>query len=110
MMNNGYHVPVMLHECIAALAIKPDGTYVDATVGGGGHAKDVMKHLGADGMLYAFDQDPDALRHAIDDERFVLIHQNFRFLKISLRLRNVSAVAVVLADLRVLSHQFVAVQ
>lgn|SRR5690606_4237588 len=106
MMNNGYHVPVMLHECIAALAIKPDGTYVDATFGGGGHAKEVMKHLGADGMLYAFDQDPDALRNAIDDERFVLIHQNFRFLKNSLRLHNVSAVDGVLADLGVSSHQF----
>jgi len=105
-MNSGYHVPVMLHECIAALAIKSDGAYVDATFGGGGHAKEIMKHLGLHGMLYAFDQDPDALRNAIDDERFVLIHQNFRFLKNSLRLYSVNAVDGVLADLGVSSHQF----
>ncbi len=88
-MNSGYHVPVMLRECITALAIKPEGTYVDVTFGGGGHAKEIMKHLGDGGKLFAFDQDPDALRNAIDDERFVLIHQNFRFLKNSLRLHNV---------------------
>jgi|SRR5690606_1335131 len=106
MMNSGYHVPVMLHECIEALAIKPGGTYVDVTFGGGGHAREIMKHLGADGRLFAFDQDPDALRNAIVDERFVLIHQNFQFLKNSLRLHGVRAVDGILADLGVSSHQF----
>src|SRR5690606_2868456 len=106
MMNSSYHVPVMLGECIAALAIKSDGTYVDATFGGGGHAKEMMKQLGAGGRLYAFDQDPDALRNAIDDERFVLIHQNFRFLKNNLRFHGVNSVDGILADLGVSSHQF----
>ncbi|MFB2117683.1 16S rRNA (cytosine(1402)-N(4))-methyltransferase RsmH [Parapedobacter sp. 2B3] len=105
-MNSGYHVPVMLRECIEALAIEPSGTYVDVTFGGGGHAREIMKYLGADGRLYAFDQDPDALRNAIDDERFVLIHQNFRFLKNNLRFHGVGAVDGILADLGVSSHQF----
>lgn len=104
-MDSGYHVPVMLRECMDALAIKPGGTYVDVTFGGGGHAREIMKHLGEDGRLYAFDQDPDALRNAIDDERFVLIHQNFRFLKNNLRFHGVNAVDGVLADLGVSSHQ-----
>ncbi len=96
----------MLRECIEALAIEPSGTYVDVTFGGGGHAREIMKYLGADGRLYAFDQDPDALRNAIDDERFVLIHQNFRFLKNNLRFHGVGAVDGILADLGVSSHQF----
>ncbi|MEC3880564.1 16S rRNA (cytosine(1402)-N(4))-methyltransferase RsmH [Parapedobacter sp. 10938] len=105
-MDSEYHVPVMLRECMDALAMRPDGTYVDVTFGGGGHSKEIMKHLGSNGRLYAFDQDPDALRNAIDDERFVLIHQNFRFLKNNLRLHGVKAVDGVLADLGVSSHQF----
>ena len=105
-MSSGYHVPVMLDECVSALEIKPGGIYVDATFGGGGHAKEVMKKLGEDGRLYAFDQDPDALRNAIDDERFVLIHQNFRFLRNNLRLQGVDGVDGILADLGVSSHQF----
>lgn len=104
-MNSGYHVPVMLRECIDALAINPGGIYVDVTFGGGGHAREILKHLGEDGRLYAFDQDPDALRNAIDDERFVLIHQNFRFLKNNLRFHGVNAVDGILADLGVSSHQ-----
>src|SRR5690606_28035315 len=104
-MNDVYHVPVMLRECMDALAIKPDGTYVDVTFGGGGHAREILKHLGASGRLYAFDQDPDALGNAIDDGRFVLIHQNFRFLKNNLRLHGVMAVDGILADLGVSSHQ-----
>lgn len=105
-MNSGYHVPVMLRECIEALAIKHDGTYVDATFGGGGHAGEIVKYLGGEGRLYAFDQDPDALRNVIDDERFVFIHQNFRFLKNNLRLHGVKTVDGILADLGVSSHQF----
>ncbi len=101
-----YHVPVMLHECMEGLAIKPDGVYVDVTFGGGGHSKEILKHLGPSGRLIAFDQDPDALRNKIDDERFVLVHQNFRFLKNSLRLEGIRQVDGVLADLGVSSHQF----
>lgn len=105
-MNNEYHVPVMLRECMDALAIKPDGIYVDVTFGGGGHSRELLKHLGAEGRLFAFDQDPDALGNAIVDERFVLIHQNFRFLKNNLRLHGVKEVDGILADLGVSSHQF----
>ena len=101
-----YHVPVMLHECMEGLAIKPDGVYVDVTFGGGGHSREILKHLGPNGRLVAFDQDPDALRNKIDDERFVLVHQNFRFLKNSLRLEGIRQVDGVLADLGVSSHQF----
>ncbi|WP_028295553.1 16S rRNA (cytosine(1402)-N(4))-methyltransferase RsmH [Olivibacter sitiensis] len=105
-MEKVYHVPVMLQECIEALAIKPNGVYVDVTFGGGGHSREIIKHLGEDGRLYAFDQDPDALGNAIGDERFQLIHQNFRFLKNSLRLYGVRQVDGILADLGVSSHQF----
>ncbi len=89
-----------------ALAIKPEGSYVDVTFGGGGHSRELLKHLSENGRLYAFDQDPDALGNAIVDERFVLIHQNFRFLKNNLRLYGVKAVDGILADLGVSSHQF----
>lgn len=101
-----YHVPVMLHECIEALDIKPDGIYVDVTFGGGGHSREILKKLGSKGRLIAFDQDPDAIKNAIDDERFVLVHQNFRFLKNYLRLQGVKEVDGILADLGVSSHQF----
>lgn len=105
-MDNVYHVPVMLKECMDALAIKPDGVYVDVTFGGGGHSKEILKHLGPEGKLFAFDQDPDALNNVIDDPRFTLIHQNFRFLKNNLRLNGVKQVDGILADLGVSSHQF----
>lgn len=101
-----YHVPVMLHECIGALGIKPDGVYVDVTFGGGGHSREILKYLGPTGRLIAFDQDPDALNNIIDDPRFVLVHQNFRFLKNYLRLEGVKQVDGVLGDLGVSSHQF----
>lgn len=101
-----YHVPVMLHECMEALNIKPDGIYVDVTFGGGGHSREILKRLGPSGRLIAFDQDPDALRNKIDDDRFVLIHQNFRFLKNYLRLEGIKQVDGVLGDLGVSSHQF----
>lgn len=105
-MSNDYHVPVMLRECMEALEVNPDGVYVDVTFGGGGHSRELLRRLGDRGKLYAFDQDPDALRNALDDERFVLIHQNFRFLKNNLRLHGVGEVDGVLADLGVSSHQF----
>jgi 16S rRNA (cytosine1402-N4)-methyltransferase len=71
-----YHIPVLLHECIDGLAIQPDGVYIDATFGGGGHSREIMKHLSADGRLIGFDQDADAEKNAIDDERFTLIRAN----------------------------------
>ncbi|HMR18883.1 MAG TPA: 16S rRNA (cytosine(1402)-N(4))-methyltransferase RsmH [Sphingobacterium sp.] len=106
MNNTVYHVPVMLRECTEALNINPNGIYVDVTFGGGGHSREILKHLGPQGKLFAFDQDPDALNNKIDDDRFVLIHQNFKFLKNSLRLQGVRAVDGILADLGVSSHQF----
>jgi len=101
-----YHVPVMLHECMEALDVKPDGVYVDVTFGGGGNSREILKRLGPKGKLIAFDQDPDAINNAIDDERFVLVHQNFRFLKNYLRLEGVKEVDGILGDLGVSSHQF----
>ena len=101
-----YHVPVMLEECMEAMNIKPDGIYVDVTFGGGGHSREIMKRLGPNGRLIAFDQDPDAVKNALDDPRFTLVHQNFKFLKNNLRLLGVKAVDAVLGDLGVSSHQF----
>ena len=105
-MSNEYHTPVMLGEAIEGLAIRPEGTYVDVTFGGGGHSRAIMEHLGSEGRLYAFDQDEDARRNAIDDPRFTLIGENFRYLKNYLRLYGVRQVVGVLADLGVSSHQF----
>ncbi|TWR27924.1 16S rRNA (cytosine(1402)-N(4))-methyltransferase RsmH [Mucilaginibacter achroorhodeus] len=103
---SNYHVPVMLQECIEALNIKPNGTYVDVTFGGGGHSREIMKHLGDGGRLLAFDQDEDAQRNTIDDGRFEFIDQNFRFLKNFVRLHDAMPVDGILADLGVSSHQF----
>jgi 16S rRNA (cytosine1402-N4)-methyltransferase len=103
---SNYHTPVMLAECIEALNIKPDGTYVDVTFGGGGHSREIMKHLGKKGRLLAFDQDADAQQNAIDDERFVFIDQNFRYLKNFARLHDAMPVDGILADLGVSSYQF----
>lgn len=105
MQTNTYHIPVMLSECMEALAIRPDGIYVDVTFGGGGHSREILARLGPQGKLFAFDQDPDALQNALDDHRFTLIHQNFQFLKNNLRLHGVREVDGVLADLGVSSHQ-----
>lgn len=100
-----YHNPVMLQPCLDGLNIKPDGVYVDATFGGGGHSRAILQQLGPEGKLYAFDQDDDALANAIDDERFTLIHENFRHLKAHLRLHGVRAIDGLLADLGISSHQ-----
>lgn len=108
-MNNeerGYHVPVMLEQCMDGLAIREDGVYVDVTFGGGGHAREILRRLGPKGKLVAFDQDPDAVANALDDPRFLLIHQNFKFLKNNLRLHGIHQVDGILADLGVSSHQF----
>ena len=100
---SNYHTPVMLQECIEAMNIRPDGTYVDVTFGGGGHSREIMKHLGEGGRLLAFDQDADAQQNAIDDERFELVDQNFRFLKNFCRLHGAIPVDGILADLGVSS-------
>lgn len=96
----------MLQECIDALAIKANGTYVDVTFGGGGHSKEIIKNLNDDGILVAFDQDQDAKENIINDDRFIFIDQNFRFLKNNLRAHDVLPVDGILADLGVSSHQF----
>lgn len=101
-----YHLPVMLNECIENLNIKPDGIYVDVTFGGGGHSRAILSRLGSEGRLYAFDQDADALANALEDSRFKLIHENFRYMKSFLRLEGVRSVDGILADLGVSSHQF----
>jgi len=101
-----YHNPVLLSDSVGGLKINPDGVYVDVTFGGGGHSKEILKQLGPNGKLYAFDQDEDALVNAIDDERFTLINENFRFIKRFLRFYNIKQVDGILADLGVSSHQF----
>ena len=101
-----YHNPVLLKESVDGLNIKLDGIYVDVTFGGGGHSKEILSRLGPNGKLFAFDQDEDALENTIDDERFVLINENFRFIKRFLRFHNVKSVDGILADLGVSSHQF----
>ncbi|TBO42261.1 16S rRNA (cytosine(1402)-N(4))-methyltransferase RsmH [Pedobacter kyonggii] len=105
-MVNNYHVPVMLQPCIDGLNIKPDGVYVDVTFGGGGHSREILKHLGPKGRLIAFDQDPDAQMNVPADDRFIFIDQNFGFLKNNLRLKGFKQVDGILADLGVSSHQF----
>ena len=101
-----YHNPVLLMETVDGLDIKPDGVYVDVTFGGGGHSKEILKRLGPNGRLFGFDQDEDALANALEDERFTLINENFRFIKRFLRFHNVKSVDGILADLGVSSHQF----
>ena len=101
-----YHNPVLLKETVDGLNIDPNGIYVDVTFGGGGHSREIMKRLGPNGRLYAFDQDEDALANAIDDERFTLINENFRFLKRFLRFHGVRQVDGILGDFGVSSHQF----
>ncbi len=105
-MSNKYHTPVLLQACIDHLQIKESGIYVDLTFGGGGHSREILRHLGKEGKLIAFDQDADAKRNVPDDKRFTLIGQNFRFLKNYLRLNGVSKVDGILGDLGVSSHQF----
>jgi 16S rRNA (cytosine1402-N4)-methyltransferase len=101
-----YHKAVLLEETVDGLAIKPEGVYVDVTFGGGGHSREILKRLGENGKLLAFDQDKDALENAIDDPRFLLINENFRFLKRFLRFYGYNRVDGILADLGVSSHQF----
>lgn len=101
-----YHEPVLLNESIDALNIKDDGTYVDVTFGGGGHSREILKRLGTSGRLFAFDQDRDAIKNTIEDDRFVLIEENFRHVGRFLKFYGVRKVDGILADLGVSSHQF----
>jgi 16S rRNA (cytosine1402-N4)-methyltransferase len=101
-----YHNPVLLKETVDGLNIKPDGIYVDVTFGGGGHSKEILSRLGPNGKLFGFDQDEDAWENALPDERFVLIQENFRYIKRFLRFHGVKQVDGILADLGVSSHQF----
>ena len=101
-----YHNPVLLTEAVDGLNVKPDGVYVDVTFGGGGHSREILKRLGPNGKLFAFDQDKDALLNTIDDPRFKLINENFRFLKRFLRFYGAKKVDGILADFGVSSHQF----
>lgn len=104
MQTEGYHKPVMLQECIEALNINEEGTYIDVTYGGGGHSKAILEKL-KNGKLLAFDQDPDAWKNSIDDNRFTLIKQNFRYMLNYLKHQNVLPVNGILADLGISSHQ-----
>jgi 16S rRNA (cytosine1402-N4)-methyltransferase len=101
-----YHSPVLLKESVDALAVKENGVYVDVTFGGGGHSIEILSRLGAHGRLFGFDQDPDALENVMEDARFVLIPENFRYISRFLRFHGVKKVDGVLADLGVSSHQF----
>lgn len=101
-----YHNPVLLKETVDGLNINPDGVYVDVTFGGGGHSREILSRLSDKGRLFAFDQDEDALNNIIDDERFTLIHENFRFIKRFLRFHGVRKVDGILGDFGVSSHQF----
>lgn len=101
-----YHDAVLLKESVDALNIKEDGIYVDVTFGGGGHSKEILKRLGQEGKLFAFDQDKDAVRNTIDDKRFTLIEENFRYITRFLKFYGIKKVDGILADLGVSSHQF----
>lgn len=101
-----YHNPVLLHTSIEGLNINPNGVYIDVTFGGGGHSAEILRRLGPHGKLFAFDQDEDAIANTLNDERFTLINENFRFIKRFLRFYGVKSVDGILADLGVSSHQF----
>jgi len=101
-----YHRPVLLSESVEGLNIKPDGIYIDVTFGGGGHSREILKKLGENGKLIAFDQDADALQNSIDDPRFILVNGNFRHIKRFLRFHGYTQVDGILGDFGVSSHQF----
>ena len=101
-----YHVPVLLTESIDGLAIQPTGIYVDVTFGGGGHSREILKHLGPKGHLYSFDQDADAEKNIVADDRFTFVRSNFRYIKQWMRYYGVEKVDGLLADLGVSSHHF----
>jgi 16S rRNA (cytosine1402-N4)-methyltransferase len=106
MMSNTYHIPVLLQPCIDGLNINPDGVYVDITFGGGGHSKEILKHLSEKGRLFSFDQDEDAKNNLLVDKRFTFIPHNFRYISNYLKLYGITQVDGILGDLGVSSHQF----
>ena len=106
MMTMEYHKPVLLKETVEGLNIKQDGIYVDITFGGGGHSQEILNQLGPEGKLFAFDQDQDALVNAINDNRFTLINENFKYIRRFLRFYGIKEVDGILADFGVSSHQF----
>ena len=101
-----YHVPVLLQESIDGLNIKPDGIYVDVTFGGGGHSREILNRLGENGHLYSFDQDEDAEKNILDDNRFTFVRSNFRYIRNWMRYYHVAHIDGLLADLGVSSHHF----
>lgn len=101
-----YHIPALLEECMQGLDIKPSGTYVDVTFGGGGHSREILSRLGKDGHLYSFDQDEDAQRNIVNDERFTFVYSNFKYLKNFMLYHGVEGVDGILADLGVSFHHF----
>ena len=101
-----YHTPALLSETMEGLEIQPDGVYVDATFGGGGHSKEILKSLGKNGKLLGFDQDLDAIKNVVDDKRFIFVRSNFKYLKNFLRYHGIEKVDGILADLGVSSHHF----
>lgn len=102
-----YHTPALLHESVDGLNIKPDGVYVDVTFGGGGHSREILNRLGKNGKLISFDQDEDAIKNIIEnDNRFIFVKSNFRFLKNFLQYHQVEEIDGLLADLGVSSHHF----
>ena len=105
-MSDIYHIPAMLSETIEGLNIKPEGTYVDVTFGGGGHSRAILKELRNDGHLFSFDQDIDALQNAIDDPRWTFVHGNFRFLRNWMDYYGIGYIDGLLADLGVSFHHF----
>lgn len=101
-----YHIPVMLGECLEGLRIDPDGCYVDVTFGGGGHSRAIVEKLSSKGRLYGFDQDADACRNVLQDERFTFVPSNFRYLANFMDYYGEDGVDGILADLGVSSHHF----
>lgn len=102
----GYHVPALLRETVDGLEVKPDGVYVDVTFGGGGHSREILSRLGKNGKLLGFDQDEDAVKNALQDERFTFVRSNFRYLSNFLRYHHIDKVDGILADLGVSFHHF----
>ena len=101
-----YHVPVLLQASIDGLAIQPAGVYIDVTFGGGGHSREILRRLGPEGHLYSFDQDADAEKNIVSDDRFTFVRSNFRYVKQWMRYYGVERIDGLLADLGVSSHHF----